>query len=275
MAFETCDDISLMQAAFFDLDKTVIAKSSMLVFSHSFFRDGLLSRTTLIRAAYGQLAFMLVGADEAKMEKARRTALKLTDGWEQSRVRRLVTETMEEAIRPIIFSEALELFAEHRRAGRRIYIVSSAPEEVVEPLSRMLKVDDYIATRSRVVDGRYVGELDFYCYGDNKAEAIRELAEWRGFELDECYAYSDSITDVPMLEVVGHPCAVNPDRELEKVSEERNWEIRKFTETAPLDPRHYLAENKHGIAIAAGVAAIAVAVILRRFLNDTAVRDAA
>lgn len=264
-----------MEAAFFDLDKTVIAKSSMLAFSHTFFKDGLLSRSTLIRAAYGQIAFMLVGADETRMEKARKTALRLTEGWEQARVRRLVNETMEDAIRPIIYSEALELFAEHRRAGRRIYIVSSAPEEVVEPLSRMLKVDDYIATRARVEDGKYLGELEFYCYGENKARAIEDLAKWRGFDLDECYAYSDSITDLPMLEVVGHPCAVNPDRDLLKRANERGWDVKYFESTTPLDARHYLIDSKHGVAIAAGIAAIAIAVVVRRLLNDSSEQRAA
>lgn len=269
-----------MEAAFFDLDKTVIAKSSMLAFSHSFFKEGLLSRTTLVRAAYGQVAYMLVGADEAKMEKARKVALKLTEGWEQSRVRRLVNETMEETIRPIIYKEALDLFAEHRRAGRRIYIVSSAPEEVVEPLSRMLGVDDYIATRSSVENGRYTGELDFYCYAEKKATAMRELAEWRNFDLSRSYAYSDSVTDVPMLRAVGHPCAVNPDKELAKVATENGWQVRHFGEAVSLDPRGYISQNRSSLAVAGGaaVAAIAVAVIARRVLggHDTPInRNAA
>lgn len=256
-----------MEAAFFDLDKTVIAKSSMLAFSHSLFKEGLLSRVTLLRSAYGQLAYMLVGADEDKMDRARRAALKLTEGWEQARIRRLVNETMEETIRPIIYSEALELFDEHRRAGRRVYIVSSAPEEVVEPLTRMLKADDYIATRSKVSAGRYAGELDFYCYGENKAVAMRELAEWRDIDLTSSFAYSDSITDLPMLEAVGHPTAVNPDRDLARAAEERGWQVRKFEQTVALDPRSYIASNKSGFAVAGGaaVAAVAAAVIYRRF----------
>ena len=148
--------------------------------------------------------------------------LELTRGWEADRVQRLVRETLQEIIDPLVYAEALELFEEHRQAGRDLYLVSSSGEEVVNPLAEYLGVPHVIATRAGIDDdGRYDGTLDFYAYGPYKADAIREEAERRGLDLAESYAYSDSVTDVPMLEAVGHPVAVNPDRDLRRTAMRR------------------------------------------------------
>jgi HAD superfamily hydrolase (TIGR01490 family) len=227
-----------MEAAFFDLDKTVIAKSSVLAFGKPFYREGLLSRATVMRGLYAQLVYMLVGADEQKMERVRTAMLALTRGWDQAKVASIVRETLDEIVSPIIYAEALDLFDQHHRAGRQVFIVSSSPIEIVEPLAKYLGVDDVIATRGRVdAEGRYTGELDFYAYGPHKAEAIRAVAAERGFDLDDCYAYSDSATDEPMLEVVGHPFAVNPDRDLARVARDRGWEVLEFKRPVRLRDR--------------------------------------
>ena len=209
-------------AAFFDLDKTIIAKSSLLAFGRPLYREGLLSRRAIVRNAYAQVVFMLVGADEDRMEKLRVVMLELIRGWNREHVAEIVRETLDEVITPIIFAEALEIIAEHQSLGRRVVIVSSAPEEVVRPLGEFLGVDDVIATRAAVDDdGRYTGELAYYGYGPYKAEGMRALAARDGLDLSESYAYSDSCTDEPMLRAVGHPFAVNPDRELARVAGER------------------------------------------------------
>lgn len=225
-------------AAFFDLDKTVIAKSSTLAFGREFYREGLLAPTVLLKGAYAQFAFQRFGANEDRMERSRVALLELTKGWEASRVQRLVRETLQEVIDPLIYAEALDLFEEHRRAGRALYLVSSSGEEVVRPLAEYLGVPHVIATRARVdEEGRYDGTLEFYCYAENKAVAVRDEAERRGLDLGASYAYSDSITDVAMLEAVAHPVAVNPDRELRAVAEERGWEIRDFRRPVRLRDR--------------------------------------
>jgi len=245
-----------VEAAFFDLDKTVIARSSVLAFGRSFYREGLLSKRTIAKGLYAQVVFLLVGADERKMEKMRESMLALTRGWSRDHVASIVRETLEDVISPIVFAEALELFRTHREAGRRIVIVSSAPVEVVEPLGAFLDVDRVIATRAEVDDtGRYTGRLEFYAYGPHKAEALRELAEREGIDLAASYAYSDSITDLPMLEAVGHPCAVNPDRELARVARERGWEIRTFREPVRLRNRIPVPPRGPTIVVAATAAA--------------------
>ena len=226
------------EAAFFDLDKTVVAKSSTLAFGRPLYKEGLISPTIMVRGAYAQLAYQLLGANEGRMEKSRVAMLELTKGWNADRVQRLVRETLQEIIDPLIYEEALELFEEHRRAGRDLYLVSSSGVEVVKPLAEYLGVPHVIATRAGIDhDGNYDGTLDFYCYAENKATAIREEAEEHGIDLSRSYAYSDSVTDVPMLDAVGHPVAVNPDRELRRLAMEREWEIVDFVRPVALRSR--------------------------------------
>ncbi len=225
-------------AAFFDLDKTVVAKSSALAFSRELYREGFISPPVVLKTAYAQLSYQLLGASAEKMERSREALLELTRGWQADKVKRLVRETMQEVIDPLIYQEALDLFAEHRRAGRELYLVSSAGEEVVQPLAEYLGVPHVIATRMAIdEDGCYAGELEFYAYAENKAEAIIAEAERRGLDLAGSYAYSDSITDLPMLETVGVPVAVNPDRDLRTLARERGWEVRDFVRPVPLRNR--------------------------------------
>ncbi|MEA2461032.1 MAG: hypothetical protein QOH90_1209 [Actinomycetota bacterium] len=230
-------DNQAVQAVFFDLDKTIIARSSPLALGRSFFKEGLIGRSFLLKALYAQLVFHLMGADEEKMERMRIEAQRLTKGWEQERVLQVVTEVLEEVISPLIYAEALDLMHDHREAGRLICIVSSSPEEIVKPLAEMLRVDHFIATRPGIEDGKYTGELDFYAYGPYKAEAIAELAATRGLDLPGSYAYSDSVTDLPMLELVGHPVVVNPDKDLRRIATERAWAIEWFRNPVTLRSR--------------------------------------
>jgi len=225
-------------AAFFDLDKTIIARSSALVFGRTFMKDGLLSPVTVLKGIYAQAVYQLVGADHEKMEQMRHAMLELTKGWEAERIRRLVRETMEEVIAPLVYQEALDLIEEHRVAGRDVWVVSSSGEEIVVPFAGYLGIGNVIATIGGVdEDGRYDGTLEFYAYAANKATAIRQVAEVRGYDLDECYAYSDSITDLPMLSVVGHATAVNPDRELRAAAQAMGWPARDFMSPVTLRSR--------------------------------------
>ena len=254
-AFEAVVSGPMAGAAFFDLDKTIIAKSSVLAFGKPLYREGLLSKRTIVKSMYAQIVYMLVGADESKMEEVREAMLSLTRGWDQAHVASIVAETLDEMISPIVFAEALDLFEEHHRAGRRVVIVSSSPEEVVKPIGTFLKVDDVIATRARIDDaGAYTGELEFYAYGPHKAEAMREFAAETGTDLAESYAYSDSITDIPMLALVGHPVAVNPDKDLQREAIERGWEIRNFARPVRLRDRVPVPPKGPTIAVGTVVA---------------------
>ncbi len=246
-----------MEAAFFDLDKTVIATSSVMALGGRFYREGLISKRTIVRGIYAQIVYLLLGADDEKMERMREAMLGLTKGWDQSRINEIVRETLDEVLTPIIYAEALELIEEHKRAGRKTVIISSSPIETVAPLGEHLGVDDVIATRARLdAEGRYTGELEFYAYGPNKADAIREMAVKEGIDLASSFAYSDSITDLPMLELVGNPVAVNPDRELTRVAHEREWDTRWFQH--PVRLRDRVPVPPKGPTLAAGSAAALV-----------------
>src|SRR5918996_5323436 len=174
----------LVEAAFFDLDKTIIAKSGPLALGRSFFREGMITRSLLAKAVYAQLMFQLMGADEAKMERMRTEAAKLTEGWEIDKIKKVVNEVLEEVISPLIYAEALELIHDHHSAGRLVIIVSSSPEEIVEPLAQMLHVDHWIATVAKVEEGKYTGELEFYAYGSSKVDAIKTLARELDIDLE-------------------------------------------------------------------------------------------
>jgi HAD superfamily hydrolase (TIGR01490 family) len=252
-----------MEGAFFDLDKTIVARSSGLALTRSFLREGLIARGTLLKSLYAQFIFQLMGADEARMDRMRAEAAKLTSGWEADKVRRVVTEVLEEVISPLMYAEALELLHDHRAAGRLLCIVSSSPEEVVEPLAKMLGVDRCISTRSRIVDGVYTGDLDFYAYGPFKAHAMRELAAGIGIDLRASFAYSDSATDLPMLEAVGNPVAVNPDKELKKIAAERGWPTETFRKPVQLRDRlpQLRGETPVGSTLAAATGAVGLAIV--------------
>jgi HAD superfamily hydrolase (TIGR01490 family) len=261
-------------AAFFDLDKTIIAKSSVLAFGRPFYREGLLSKAAIVKSAYAQVVFMLVGADEGKMEKLRVAMLEMIRGWNRNHVAAIVRETLDDVVTPIIFAEALDLIAEHRDAGRKIVIVSSAPEEVVAPLGEHLGVDDVIATRAEVdAAGDYTGELAYYGYGPHKAEAMAAMAAREGLDLAASYAYSDSITDAPMLWAVGNPVVVNPDRELARLARDEGWPVLKFArpvrlrDRVPVPGRAALAVT--GVLAAAGTGLLVWWALRRRGRSNT------
>jgi len=145
---------------------------------------------------------------------------------------------VDQVISPLVYAEALAIMDEHKGAGRRVIVVSASPEEIVRPLCRYLGIEDVIATRSKVdSEGIYTGEIEIYVYSEGKAQAMLDLAAAEKIDLDRSYAYSDSITDLPMLEAVGHPVVVNPDTELAAVAENRGWEIKHFESTVTLRDR--------------------------------------
>lgn len=230
--------IGVVEAAFFDLDKTVIARPSMVAFGGPLRREGLVSRRLLLRALWAQLIYLTLGADESRLAKVRDAALLVSKGWEQRRISALVRETLAEVVDPIVYEEALSLMQEHREAGRKVFIVSASPEEIVAPLAQYLGADEAVATRAVLDDdGRYTGAVEVYCYGPEKARILAELAARDGIDLSRSYAYSDSATDRPMLAAVGHPVAVNPDRELARIARAEGWEIKHFFHKVPLRER--------------------------------------
>ena len=253
-------------AAFFDLDKTIIARSSTMAFAGPFRAGGLINRRVVLRQAYAHFVYLVGGADHDQMERIREYLSRLVSGWDVQQVRDIVAETLDEMIEPMVYREATALIAEHQAHRRDVVIVSSSGSEVVEPIGAMLGADRVVATRMVIEDGVYTGEIAFYAYAENKASAICELADRYGYDLSASYAYSDSATDLPMLEAVGHPHAVNPDRSLRKEAIARGWPVLDFRHPVTLRGRVPMPSRPVLVTVAAlAGAAIGVAIVgLRR-----------
>lgn len=264
-------------AAFFDLDKTIIAKSSTLAFSRPLHAAGLINRRAALRGAYAQLVFSQAGADAEQMERMREHLTRLAAGWDVEQVRAIVEETLHDIVDPLVYAEAAELIARHHAQGHDVVVVSASGAEIVAPIAAMVGATHSVGTRMAVADGKYTGEIEFYCYGENKAVAITELAERNGYALADCHAYTDSSTDLPMLEAVGHPHAVNPNRALRKVAAARGWPVLSFS--APVSLRARLSTPAGGAVVAAtavGIGALAAGVTwygIRRRRNRGATDD--
>lgn len=232
--FDDAESVEPRTAAFFDLDKTIIAASSALAFSKPLRRAGLINRRAALKSAYAQLVFSLSGAQEDRTERLRTQISTLCTGWDVAQVRTIVDETLHDVVDPLLYSDAVRLIAAHQAAGHEVVVLSATGEEVVTPVAELLGATRSLATRMEIVDGRYSGKVDFYCYGPNKALAAARMAEQYGYRLAASYAYTDSSTDQPLLETVGYPHAVNPDRTLRKLATARDWPVLTFTNTVPL-----------------------------------------
>ena len=246
-------------AAFFDLDKTVLAQSSTLAFSRPFFQEGLINRRAVLKSAYAQFVFMLAGADADQMDRMRAHITSLCTGWDVEQVNAIVEETLHDIVDPLVYKEATQLIAEHKEQGHDIVVLSASGEEVVAPIAELLGATHSAGTRMVVVDGRYTGEVEFYCSAGNKATAARDLAEHYGYDLQECHAYSDSVTDLPLLEAVGHPTVVNPDRGLRRQAAQRGWPSLAFEHPVSLRARFPTPSRAAVTAAGVGMGAVAAA----------------
>jgi HAD superfamily hydrolase (TIGR01490 family) len=241
-------------AAFFDLDNTLIAGSSAFHFARAARRAGLITRRRLAADAWANVVFRLRGSTDEGTEALRNRISKSIEGVRQRDLMRLSPQVLA-GILPRVFPQTLEIAFEHQDADRRVYIVTAAGHEVAEMLAHVLTLDGGIGSRSEVLEGVYTGRpAGPFTYRLGKAEAIRELAAREGIDLADSYAYSDSESDLPMLEAVGHPVAVNPDRHLARVAKERGWPVLRFEKLRT----RLRVGGAAAIAAAAGGAATAV-----------------
>lgn len=215
-------------AAFFDLDRTLMTGSSAYYFGKACYREGLLPLPRLLADGANGLLFKLFGASDEKSEALRDRILASVAGHEVATFQGLSPHVIEELL-PRITPEAQALLDMHSEAGRDVWIVSASPVEIVSELAGALDLTGGLGTVSEIVDGTYTGRLDGpFCYGEGKAEAIRKVVAERGYDLTSCYAYSDSASDLPMMQLVGNPVAVNPDRPMMAVAHRRGWPVVEF-----------------------------------------------
>lgn len=219
-------------AAFFDLDRTLISHSSSLSLAPAFHRRGLVRRRDRTKAMLAQLVFVRYGAGTSRVGQTAESAMAFLRGLPVETMREIVAETLESSLRPHVYRDALDLVERHRERGERSFVVSAALQEIVDALVAELGLDGGRGSVAEVEDGAYTGRLLRRLDGRAKAEVLGELAATEGIDLDESAAYSDSASDLPFLEAVGSPVAVNPDRRLRAIAAERGWRTLRFEEKA-------------------------------------------
>ncbi|AYD90561.1 HAD-IB family hydrolase [Actinomyces sp. 2119] len=216
-------------AAYFDLDKTILATSTAFALSTPMHRSGLLSTVALARGVVAQLPYLLIGAGASRTNRLMDRLATLTAGVPRRRLQEVVEGALATAIEPAVYAEALDLIAGHRQAGHDVVVVSASLAEIVEPVARVLGADRAVATTLEVdADGRFTGRIRRRLLHEEKSRALMEDAQTHGVDLTRSWAYSDSSSDEPMLTAVGHPVAVNPDRSLRRLAESRGWPVRDF-----------------------------------------------
>jgi HAD superfamily hydrolase (TIGR01490 family) len=249
-------------AAFFDLDRTLMEGSSAFQFGRAAYKAGLLSRRQLISDGWANIRFRLQGSTDERTHALRdRISASLT-GTAVRDMERLGPDVLARIL-PRIYPKMLALAFEHQDAGRRVYIFTAASHELAEMLAHVLTFDGGIGSQfSEVKDGVYTGRpTGLFIYGADKARAIKRLADREGIDLSQSYAYSDSTSDLPMLRAVGHPVAVNPDKELLAEARAEGWQVLRFDR---LGRRLKAALGVLGAAAAGGLGSASLAARRRR-----------
>jgi HAD superfamily hydrolase (TIGR01490 family) len=217
-------------AAFFDLDRTLLSRSSSLALAGPFRKRGLIGRRQLVKAVVAQAVFTRVGAGHGRVGQTADSAMSVLKGLPVALMQEIAEEAWEPVLRPLVYREAVDLARTHAERGEPVYIVSAALQEVVETIARKLGLDGALGSRAEISDGVYTGRLERRLYGRAKAEALLELAQAEGLDLRDSTGYSDSYTDLAFLEALGHRVVVNPDRALRRVAVRRGWPMLRFRE---------------------------------------------
>ena len=221
-------DRSVAGAAFFDLDRTLMEGSSAFQFGRAAYRAGLMSRRQLARDAWENLRFRLRGSTDASTDALRDRISAALEGVRVRDLQRLAPDVLA-GVLPRLYPQMLRIAYEHQDQGRPVFICTAASQEMADLMAIVLTFDGAVGSVSEVADGVYTGRPGGpFTYRDGKALAIRELAEREDIDLAASWGYSDSESDLPMLRLVGHPVAVNPDPELARVAREEGWDILRF-----------------------------------------------
>lgn len=225
-------------AAYLDLDKTLLATSTTFALSSPMRRRGLISTPELARGVIAQLPYLVRGADEEQSARLMEQLASLSAGVRRAELQEVVRAALATAIEPAVYAEALDLITAHHRAGHDVVIVSASSTDMVEPVAELVGADRCVATRMEVdAEGRFTGRIERSLLHGAKVVALEEDAAAFHTDLARSWAYSDSVSDLPMLEAVGHPVAVNPDRALRQIAAERGWPVRDFERPVTLGPR--------------------------------------
>jgi len=223
-------DVTSGRAAFFDLDRTLIPGSSLFLLARGLYERDMFRVRDLLRFGWGQMMFRLRGEQNHRVTKYRESTLDFVTGRSRSELIEWGREIAEERILPLVYEDIVRVIEGHRDRGYQTYLVTAAPMELAETLADALGMDGAAGTVAEVDDagfytGRLVGDP---MHGPVKAKAVAELAAEKGLDLAECAAYSDSINDLPLLESVGYPHAVNPEPDLRRIAMREGWPVHEL-----------------------------------------------
>jgi len=241
------------EAAFFDLDKTLLPGAALFPLAKEMYRQGVFTNRDIARIIADQILYRVSGKeDKERIRRARETTLAAVKDRPITEVEEMGRLVVERELLPRFYPQAVELMNRHKRSGREVYISSSSPEDFLSILAEAFGVDGVIGTRAEVADGVYTGRLDGeLCSRDEKARRVKELADERGIDLLRSFAYSDSINDLPLLELVGNPVAMNPDLALMRAARRNGWDVVDLR----LSRRRTLLGSAVGATAAAAAAA--------------------
>lgn len=216
--------------AFFDVDNTIMRGASIYHLARGLFSRKILSAGDLRNYALAQGKFLIAGSENlADMARITESALSFVAGRDVEEVKALADEIYHEIMEAKIWPGTVELAQSHLTAGHQVWLVSAAPIELAELIASKLGLTGAVATISQIVDGKYTGKLvSEPMHGAQKAQAVARLADENGLDLKNCFAYSDSKNDIPLLSEVGHPTVVNPDSELRAYAKLKNWPIYDY-----------------------------------------------
>ena len=245
--------------AIFDLDKTIIDTSASLAYRRPMAERGLLNTGEVLKMMAMLGNYMFTTHSEDSLESTKEALTRIIKDRESEPLRQVAQDALQEVITPFIYAEARELIEWHREQGHSIAIVTASASIMVQPIAKELGVDHLFATELEEKDGRFTGAVTHFNKGHAKVERILKLVAEHGYDLDESYAYSDAATDIPMLELVGNPVAVNPDRPLKKRATEESWPIKQFNRPEPLFPQAAVIAGAGATLALLGIAATGLA----------------
>ena len=253
-------------AAFFDVDNTVMQGASIFHLAKGLHRRKFFTTREILGAAWKQAYFRLVGVEDPEhVAEARASALAFIAGHSVQELEELGEEIFDEAMAHRIWPGTRALTQLHLDQGQRVWLVTAAPIEIATIIARRLGLTGALGTVSEHVDGVYTGQLvGEMLHGPAKAEAVKALAEREGLDLSRCSAYSDSFNDLPMLSIVGDPCAINPDSRLRDHARANGWRIRDYRTGRKAARAGLVAAGLAGAATGSAAAAVAI----RRRIDD-------
>jgi len=222
--------LTAKRAAFFDVDNTLIRGSSLYFLGRGMYQRGYFTKKDISRFVLANLRFRLTGKENSEeIQRFQDAATNFIGGHSVEDIRKIAEEIYDEFVSPKLWQGTIDIAQKHLAAGEEVWLVTAAPEDMAILISERLGFTGALGSKAEVKDGFYTGGMiGALLHGKEKAVAVRELAKAKGLNLEDCYSYSDSHNDFPLLQCVGHPSAINPDAILSLRAMAEGWPIHDF-----------------------------------------------